>query len=171
MKNEPCPPENALSEFVRCHVSEDQAESISEHIANCERCEETVVGLEQNADTTLGILKDAPAAFPFQNEPELKKVVLAVKQRPHEPPSKTSEQLPIPQLEQLRDYRIVEKIGEGGMGAVYRAIHTRLNKTVALKVLSNSRLRDESAVSRFQREMSIVGRLQHPNIMQADDSG
>ena len=171
MKNEPCPPENALSEFVRCHVSEDQAESISEHIANCERCEETVVGLEQNADTTLGILKDAPAAFPFQNEPELKKVVLAVKQRPHEPPSKTSEQLPIPQLEQLRDYRIVEKIGEGGMGAVYRAIHTRLNKTVALKVLSNSRLRDESAVSRFQREMSIVGRLQHPNIVQAHDAG
>lgn len=171
MKNEPCPPENALSEFVRCHVTEDQAESISEHLSHCERCEETVVGMEKSVDTVMGVLNAPPIAFPFQNEPELQRVVQAAKQRTLEPAVSGPGLLPLPQLEQLRDYRIIEKIGEGGMGAVYRALHTRLNKTVALKVLSTSRIQDEAAISRFQREMSIVGRLQHPNIVQAHDAG
>ena len=172
MKNERCPPQDDLSAFVRCQVSEEQSEAISEHVANCPQCEETVVGLEKGADTFFDRLKGIPASFPFQDEPELARMVQAVKQRPPETNAEKSDSPPlVAMLEQLRDYRILEKIGEGGMGAVYRAMHTRLNKIVAIKVLSTSRLKDESAISRFQREMSIVGRLQHPNIVQAHDAG
>ena len=73
MKNEPCPPEAELSAFVRCRVSEDQAESISQHVSNCPQCEETVVGLEKDADTVFDQLKKIPATFPFQHEPELER--------------------------------------------------------------------------------------------------
>lgn len=56
------------------------------------------------------------------------------------------------------------------MGTVYKAIHTKLDKVVALKVLSGKRWNDPSAVIRFEREMKVVGRLGHPNIVQATDA-
>lgn len=72
---------------------------------------------------------------------------------------------------QFRDYRIVEKIGQGGMGTVYRALHERLGKTVALKVLPEALLRDRQAVERFDREMLAIGGLDHPNVVRATDAG
>ena len=74
-------------------------------------------------------------------------------------------------LGNIRDYRLLEKLGEGGMGAVYKALQTKLEKVVALKVLPAERLQDEAAVARFEREMKAVGRLDHPNIVRATDAG
>jgi serine/threonine protein kinase len=67
----------------------------------------------------------------------------------------------------LGPYELLEKIGEGGMGAVFKARHTRLKKVVAIKVMSPSSTRDPDAVARFAREMEAVGRLEHPNIVRA----
>jgi serine/threonine protein kinase len=57
------------------------------------------------------------------------------------------------------------------MGAVYRARHTKLDREVAVKLLSSDRLRSARAVSRFEREMKAIGRLHHPHIVQAFDAG
>jgi hypothetical protein len=57
------------------------------------------------------------------------------------------------------------------MGVVYRALHTRLRRVVALKVLPAERTRDAGAVARFEREMEAVGRLEHPHIVRATDAG
>lgn len=171
MNPDSCPLESTLSEFVRCQVAADQADFIAEHISNCERCETTVTGLEKAAETLVWLPKGDGVTFRFQDEPELQRVIQAVKQRDHRPDLAGPIHSSILPLEQLRDYQIITKIGDGGMGAVYRAVHTRLNKTVALKVLSFARRQDEEAISRFQREMSIVGRLHHPNIVQALDAG
>jgi serine/threonine protein kinase len=73
-------------------------------------------------------------------------------------------------LSQIDQYRLLEKIGQGGMGAVYKALHLRLEKIVALKVLPAHRMNDADAVARFQREMKAVGRLDHPNIVRATDA-
>lgn len=75
------------------------------------------------------------------------------------------------ELESIRDYRLLAKLGEGGMGAVYKALHTKLDKVVALKILSASRMQDSAAVERFEREMKAVGKLEHPNIVRAMDAG
>ncbi|HWB11429.1 MAG TPA: protein kinase [Pirellulales bacterium] len=77
----------------------------------------------------------------------------------------------VPTPTQLREYCLLEKLGEGGMGVVYKARHTRLDKIVALKVLSADRLKDADALARFSREMLAVGRLDHPNIVRATDAG
>ena len=58
----------------------------------------------------------------------------------------------------LDDYRLVELLGEGGMGVVYRAVHTRLEKEVALKVIRHTRTVHPQAVERFQREMKAAGK-------------
>ncbi len=73
-------------------------------------------------------------------------------------------------LGELGDYKLLKKIGQGGMGTVYKAIQTRLGKTVALKLLPADRVQDEIAVARFEREMKAVGGLDHPNIVQACDA-
>lgn len=68
-------------------------------------------------------------------------------------------------------YRILSLLGQGGMGAVYKAFHTKLDKVVALKVLTAGRLRSEDAISRFEREMMAIGRLDHPHLIRALDAG
>jgi len=64
----------------------------------------------------------------------------------------------------LAHYRILEKIGGGGMGVVYRAHDERLERDVALKVLSPGLLSDEAARRRFRREALALSRLSHPGI-------
>jgi serine/threonine protein kinase len=68
-------------------------------------------------------------------------------------------------------YRIDEKIGEGGMGAVYRALQLTVNRWVALKVLRRSETTDLKDVARFQQEARAVASLQHPNTVGLIDYG
>jgi Tol biopolymer transport system component/predicted Ser/Thr protein kinase len=61
-------------------------------------------------------------------------------------------------------YRITSKLGEGGMGAVYRATDTRLNREVAIKVLTDALANDADYLARFTREAQVLASLNHPNI-------
>lgn len=74
-------------------------------------------------------------------------------------------------LGRLGAYQLLRVLGEGGMGKVYEALHSSLEKRVALKVLPPDKLRTKDAVARFQREMKAVGKLVHPNIVGAHDAG
>jgi len=71
----------------------------------------------------------------------------------------------------MGDYALLAKIGEGGMGQVFKAQHRRMNRIVALKVMSAAAMKDEAAIKRFQREVHAAARLEHPNIVTAYDSG
>ena len=71
----------------------------------------------------------------------------------------------------LGSYRLLEKIGEGGMGAVYKARHQKLKKVVSIKLLPQHLTSDAALTARFQREMESVGALDHPNIVRAMDAG
>jgi tRNA A-37 threonylcarbamoyl transferase component Bud32 len=68
-------------------------------------------------------------------------------------------------------YRLLQRIGEGGMGAVYRAEHTLMKKTVACKLLHGELGHVEEAVRRFEREAQSASRLSHPNIIAVTDFG
>src|SRR5215831_2961599 len=66
----------------------------------------------------------------------------------------------------LGPYRIEGKLGEGGMGKVYRARDTKLKRDVAIKILPEEFARDADRVNRFQREAHLLASLNHPNIAQ-----
>lgn len=77
--------------------------------------------------------------------------------------------LPIPSkkvaLTTLGDFRLVGKLGEGGMGTVYKAVQVSRHRHVALKVLSKELAQRPGFVERFHREVRVMGKLDHPNIV------
>jgi serine/threonine-protein kinase len=67
-------------------------------------------------------------------------------------------------------YIILDRIGSGSMGRVYKAHHPMMDRVVALKIISPEIASNERVVARFQREMRLVGRLDHPNVVRAFDA-
>ncbi len=71
----------------------------------------------------------------------------------------------------LGEYVVQDFVGRGGMGTVYRAIHRRMKRTVAIKVLRRDISHADLLAKRFLREVEVAGKLCHPNIMTAYDAG
>ncbi|MFI5453922.1 MAG: protein kinase [Isosphaerales bacterium] len=85
------------------------------------------------------------------------------------PPRVQSSQEPVPQ--RLGRYQIIEKLGQGGMGSVYRARDVSLDRVVALKVMEGMGRTDGRAFARFQVEARAAAQLSHPGIVQIHDVG
>ncbi|MBT4844162.1 MAG: serine/threonine protein kinase, partial [Planctomycetaceae bacterium] len=76
-----------------------------------------------------------------------------------------------PRLPVLGDYVLLKKIGAGGMGTVFKARHSRMDRVVALKVLPPNMMKHPEAVQRFRQEVKAAAQLFHPNIVTAFDAG
>jgi len=79
-------------------------------------------------------------------------------------------QKPLSSGARIGSYRIEFQVGKGGMGTVYRALDSKLNRPVAIKILSAD-LADTAARRRFQREAQMASSLNHPHILTVHDAG
>jgi hypothetical protein len=70
----------------------------------------------------------------------------------------------------IGNYDLLDRLGAGGMGTVFKARHRRMKRIVALKVLARQLSRDQTFVQRFQREVETIARMSHPNIVMAYDA-
>lgn len=102
------------------------------------------------------LLAHQPQAEGFIESPALEVAARALAMDP------ISEQDPDLTGRSLSHYRVTEKIGEGGMGKVYRAFDDHLQRDVAIKLLPSGALADESARKRFRKEALALSRLNHP---------
>lgn len=173
--NRSCFTRDELHAFTLGKLNESQALSIEQHLDNCAVCEETVAVLDDATDSMLRQLRtdhseptdEQPSAKEYQQAiHELKQIVLSRSSDLMQAASSVAME-PM----RLRDYELLEPLGAGGMGTVYRARHTRLETFVALKLLPTRHTPDELAVHRFQREMRAIGQLDHPSIVRAMDAG
>ena len=79
--------------------------------------------------------------------------------------------MPDPKIPDIGKYRIVELVGEGAMGVVYKAVDSLLDRTVAIKVMNDAIARQDELRARFLREAQAAASLQHPNVVSIYDLG
>jgi serine/threonine protein kinase len=172
MTDSPCPQQDELLSYMSSQLDEIQADNVSLHIDTCAICNETVSTLNPGADPLVAELQQASPPS-FSAEPECAAALNAIADQPPASSAKKSPttKSPFDLPKTIREYRLIEQIGRGGMGAVFKAEHVRLKRMVAVKVLLGDRLHDEFAIARFNREMEAVGKLDHPNIVRATDAG
>lgn len=167
----PCPDAETLRNFVRGRLPEQKLEVLAEHVATCARCTSTLAQVDLQNDEIFAALGRPVDCDPAEAA-ECDDVISAVAKiagdgGDNSPPPRDFDS---PHLRQIGRYEILAKLGEGGMGTVFKARHTHLGKIVALKMLTAKRIRDSWAVARLKREMKAVGALSHPNVVAAHDA-
>lgn len=165
-----------LAAFANGELGETEAAEITMHLESCVACDDTLQSFETQQDDIIAQLQSPPIVDPYTTEflgrhsvdglESSFKLLLAQKK-----PSENVVGDKLLDVGSIRDYALLEQIGRGGMGAVYKARHTGLDRIVAIKVLPTDRLEDPAAIARFKREWKAVAKVNHPNIVQAYDAG
>jgi hypothetical protein len=151
MSDTPCPSRAELLAYQVGELSEDPAKGVTSHVSSCPSCQVTLRALAASEDTLLAHLRAPVAEDPYVAEPECQRFLarameMVVGTVAVDAPAPAA---PEP-LGRLGEYELLAKLGEGGMGAVYQARHTRLKRLVALKVLPKAKTSDPNAVARFE---------------------
>lgn len=169
MANTTCPSQEELFAYAVGRLTDEISEAITAHLNSCADCETTLAALDDSNDTLVLRLREPAADNPYSEESECREAVVqarAVLDR-------SSSEDPFSRLtcgRALGEYLLIEELGQGGMGRIFKALHTKLDRIVAVKVLTGRRREDRHAIARFEREMKAVGGLVHPNIVQAHDA-
>jgi len=131
--------------------------------------------LKAELDTLLSEIRQPAPVGDFENESGCRRAVELVQAIGRDPAFVSGEADAKAGVKQdlgtVGQYRLLAELGRGGMGKVYKALHTKLEKVVAVKVLPADRMKNADAVARFQRETRAAGKLNHPNIVAAHDAG
>jgi serine/threonine protein kinase len=176
MKQHDCPTRRELTAFLQGRIAAEQAGPIGEHLDSCDDCRALIDTISDRDDTLVSSLSRPVPENAYVNESAFARVESLIQAVGREHSLVEAGQAgrradeSVQELGSIGQYELLAKLGEGGMGTVYKALHTRLKKVVALKVLSENRLRDARAVARFEREVEAVGKLEHPNIVRAMDA-
>jgi serine/threonine protein kinase len=173
----PCPGADKLAAFELGELVPEAEETVAEHVSHCSECADVLRDLDASQSNLLSALRQPPQPEPFSAEAACRQLEEAAKALgwdsdgatlPNGAAGRPALDLAVPR--QLRQYRLLEELGRGGMGMVFKARHARLNQTVAVKLIRPDRRHDLQAVARFQRETGALGELRHPNLIQVTDA-
>ncbi len=176
------PDKEQLVAFGLGRLEPDKADSIESHLQVCHECCETLLDIQD--DTFVALVRRAPDSDHIVVEqpvsenstPTESRIEDAVRKKDttnetivDSASDKSTVELPA-ELANHSRYHVLELIGHGGMGDVYKAKHRVMNRAVALKVINQDLVRNSQAVERFRREAQAAARLSHPNIVTAHDA-
>jgi tetratricopeptide (TPR) repeat protein/predicted Ser/Thr protein kinase len=148
----PCPDTDKLQQLLDERVSEEEYRTLEAHLEECPPC---LAALERLTAPAAAVLLPSPG----------KKIALIVA-NPTAAVAEIAGTLP-----GLRGYCVLEKLGYGGSGVVYKAQQDGLDRTVALKMIRAGAQASEEDLGRFRTEAQAVARLQHANIVQVYEIG
>jgi hypothetical protein len=148
------PSSDQLTAFALGHLSDCEATPIADHLGSCTSCQQAVQSVPD--DGLLSLLR--PSSGTPLPQDQLSAGTVAFED-------------PVPpELCHHARYRVLRRLGAGGMGVVYQAEHQLMDRTVALKVINKKLIAAPGMVVRFQREVRAVARVSHPNLVQAFDA-
>src|SRR5438874_2604245 len=145
------PTPRQLADYGLGKLNPAELAGLDAHLAGCPECRRAVE--DQPPDSFIGRLRAAA--------PRSQSDTALPPRRPGGAP---------PELAGSEKYELLGKVGQGGMGAVYKARHTFLDEVVAVKVLNAETVGDPDARARFLREMRAAGGLKHRHIVRALDA-
>ncbi|MDP7020528.1 MAG: bifunctional serine/threonine-protein kinase/formylglycine-generating enzyme family protein [Pirellulaceae bacterium] len=164
-----CHAHETLTRFSLGDLHPDRYEVVAAHIEKCVDCQDKLATLDRPSDEFVAGLQRSIPNDSFEDESRCASSIADAVSRVESVSSGESVSGEL-SIEQLGRYRLLEKLRSGGMGNVYKALHTKLDRVVAIKILSSHRLNDPDAIARFDREMKLIGQLQHPHIVHATDA-
>ena len=136
-----CPDPDSLASYGLGKLSESEMQEIDLHLESCPACAQYVDG--QHEDSLLGLLADGDAGDDSVSDDNYAQAVGELKLRLR------GESTALPMNGVIGPYTLIEPVGCGGMGRVYRAVHRKLNKTVAIKFLPENHGISPLAIARF----------------------
>jgi serine/threonine-protein kinase len=162
-----------LAAFQSGLLAEPDLERLAEHLGRCAACASSLGGMAE--DPLAARLR---GATPPPEDAELRRLeAFALGLSPQAVAATVTEQHTPFQAAHAEDelpssfgaYKLLERLGKGGMGVVWKAHHGPLNRVVALKMLPAGSESDEEALTRFCVEAEAIARLKHPNVVQVHD--
>lgn len=163
-----CPTVQVLEQFLSGTSQIEWSPQLLEHLETCASCSRMLDELAQGIrDPLVEAFRQRSDVDDYSSEPDCRDVVREISQGHLQ-----SHRSQAVHHSQIGSYRIEGVVAEGGMGIVYRAIHTELGKEVAIKLLRATYLpHDMTIIKRFRRECRALGKMQHPNLVVAYDAG
>ena len=165
-----CPAESQIVECLHGKLEEPVSRVLFAHLETCPHCQKIADDFDSQSDSFINEIR-ASSSFVDTSESCCQMIEQAESFTVGEGQDDFLNELgDTPR--RIRDYQILEPLGFGGMGEVYRARHIRLKRDVAIKIILARRENQDAAVRFFQQEMEAVGRLEpHPHLVQALDAG
>ena len=168
-----CPPRDRLLAYVLGNLSEPEIQSVASHVDTCQACEAALPSVDETADDLLvSQLRGPLPESCFSDDPQYQAALARVQTAGVcAPAQNTVADYRCSPATLFGEYYLLAKLGQGGMGAVYKARRRGRRRLVALKILSRATMQSPDAVQRFHREVQAAARLSHPNIVAVHDSG
>ncbi len=171
--NVPCPQPETLRSYLSGKSTDLETEIFELHLASCVQCQVNLETLSEESDSIARLVTSTAKAAQMAGivGGNSRAPVSSYVPREQKESSVSENAAFVDENNMIRDYRILERIGQGGMGSVYRVYDHRLKRYVAMKILKSERMGTPEAVSRFAREMELLARLKHDQIVQVFEGG
>ena len=170
-----CPSSEELRDFLAGRLDVRRTDQLAGHVESCASCQKQMEEID-DGDASVDEMIDRDNALAFTDESQCGRIleqIAGAKDAAAATALATSTNMSddSKRPHRLGDYQLLERLGQGGIGTVYRARHVAMGTIAAVKILQPHRQADQATIDRFHREMVALGRLDHPNIVRALDAG